>query len=391
VKRGSFLKLAIVTTHPIQYYAPVFRLLAQQASLSVRVFYTWNPAGSQNYDPGFGKAITWDIPLLEGYEYSFVHNTSSNQSSSHFRGIVNPGLIPAIESWGAQAVLVFGWSYHSHLQTIRYFKGKIPVFFRGDSHLLDERAGIKTFLRRQALSWVYRHIDYAFYVGHQNKQYFKVHGLHDQQLYFAPHAIDIERFVDKDGIITAQAESWRHSLGISSDELVFLFAGKLEPKKNPILLLNAFVALQAPRTHLLFVGNGVMESELKSRAAAFPTVHFLDFQNQSRMPLVYRLGNVFVLPSQGPGETWGLAVNEAMTCGLPVIVSDKVGCAIDLVHFGVNGYIFTSNDEEKLHESLRNFVNHPDSVRAMGEQSYQIIQKWSIPVMVAAITKALIR
>jgi glycosyltransferase involved in cell wall biosynthesis len=245
---------------------------------------------------------------------------------------------------------------------MRYFKGKIPVYFRGDSTLLDERSELKKIARRFFLRWVYSNIDYAFYVGTRNKEYFLAHGLKPAQLIFAPHAIDNERFYDKDGSYRQKALEWRQSLGIKDDDFVFLFAGKLEPKKNPMLLLKAFMQLNIPKSHLIFVGNGILESALKNyvtlRTRQVGTgkaqcdnhcnIHFLDFQNQSAMPIVYRLGNVFVLPSQGPGETWGLAVNEAMACGLPVIVSDKAGCSVDLVEQDKNGYIFKSNDEEEL-------------------------------------------
>ena len=130
-----------------------------------------------------------------------------------------------------------------------------------------------------------------------------------------------------------------------------------------MLLLDAFIKLNNPKTHLLFVGNGVLENELKARINAMQShsytslhknIHLIDFQNQSVMPVIYRLGNVYILPSQGPGETWGLAVNEAIACGLPVIASDKVGCTIDLIKNGVNGFIFRDNNEGELINTLKN-------------------------------------
>ena len=81
----------------------------------------------------------------------------------------------------------------------------------------------------------------------------------------------------------------------------------------------------------------------------------LPFQNQSRMPLVYRLGNIFVLPSAHE-ETWGLAVNEAMACGRPVLVSDMVGCAPELVMPGQTGEIFRTDDWDDFREKLNNIL-----------------------------------
>jgi glycosyltransferase involved in cell wall biosynthesis len=364
--------LAVILTHPIQYYSPLFRKINESGKIELKVFYTWSQAQGKKYDPGFGKEVDWDIPLLDGYDYTFVNNISKKPGSNHFNGIVNPTLIREIEEWNADSVLIIGWNFNSHLKAMRYFKGKIPVYFRGDSTLLDERSELKKIARRFFLRWVYSNIDYAFYVGTRNKEYFLAHGLKPAQLIFAPHAIDNERFYDKDGSYRQKALEWRRSLGIKDDDFVFLFAGKLEPVKNPMLLLKAFMQLNLSReinpsispgnskSHLIFVGNGILESALKNYVTLrtrqvgtgkahcdnYCKIHFLEFQNQSIMPIVYRLGNVFVLPSVS--ETWGLAVNEAMACGLPVIVSDKVGCSVDLVEQDKNGYIFKSNDEEEL-------------------------------------------
>src|ERR1700754_108540 len=190
-------RLAIITTHPIQYNAPWFRMLAQSNRLLVKVFYTWEQSqqGSK-FDPGFGKKIEWDIPLLEGYEYCFVKNTAAEPGTHHFKGVINPTLNKEVESWNPDAVLVFGWSFSSHLACMRYFKGRIPVLFRGDSTLLDDKPGVKKWLRRVFLRWVYRFIDYALYVGINNKNYFLAHGIAESRLVLLPHAVDNRRFAE---------------------------------------------------------------------------------------------------------------------------------------------------------------------------------------------------
>ena len=162
-------KIAIIISHPIQYHAPLFQLLNERKIINIKVFYTWGQAQSEIFDPVFGHNRKWDIPLIEGYEYNFVKNVSTDPGSHHFKGIINPTLIKEIETWGPDAVLVFGWSFKSHLNCIRFFHKKLTVLFRGDSTLLDEKAGVKLILRRLFLYWVYRHIDYALYVGQKNK------------------------------------------------------------------------------------------------------------------------------------------------------------------------------------------------------------------------------
>lgn len=405
-------KIAVIVTHPIQYYSPLFRRINESGKIELKVFYTWPQAQGKKYDPGFGKEVDWDIPLLDGYDYTFVNNISKKPGSNHFNGIVNPTLIREIEEWNADAVLIIGWNFNSHLKAMRYFKGKIPVYFRGDSTLLDERSELKKIARRIFLRWVYSNIDYAFYVGTRNKEYFLEHGLKPEQLIFAPHAIDNERFYDQDGCYKQKALEWRRSLGIKDDDFVFLFAGKLEPKKNPMLLLKAFMQLNLSheispsisqgnsKSHLIFVGNGVLESALKNyftirqaQCDSHYKIHFLPFQNQSIMPIVYRLGNVFVLPSIS--ETWGLAVNEAMACGLPVIVSDKVGCSVDLVEQDKNGYIFKSNNETEIQRVMNDcmyaWVYDKSKFTKMGFNSLNKIQEYSMDVLAENILFTLVK
>jgi glycosyltransferase involved in cell wall biosynthesis len=349
-------KLAIVCTHPIQYSAPVFRALARLEQLELRVFYTWSQAATESvFDPGFGQQVKWDIPLLEGYSYQFVSNVARRPGLDHFRGLNTPTLAREIEAWQPDAVLVYTWNSQSHLQALRHFKGRLPVLFRGDSTLLDHRPWWRALLRRVFLTWVYSHVDVAVAVGTKNRDYFAWCGLPLRRIAFAPHSIDTVRFAANSAEHENRAAQWRQNLCIGPEAVVILFTGKLQPKKNPHLLLEAFSALNGD-SHLVFVGNGELEGELKAKAATLRNVHFVPFQNQSVMPTVYRIGDVFVLPSQGPEETWGLAMNEAMASGRPVISSTKAGGACDLIHPEVNGWIFNSGDGQVLQSLLRRVV-----------------------------------
>jgi glycosyltransferase involved in cell wall biosynthesis len=370
-------KIAIITTHPIQYNAPFFALLSKRGLVEVKVFYTWGEGVlKEKYDPGFGKVIKWDIPLLQGYDYCFVKNISRRPGSSHFNGIDNPSLVAEIKEWKADAVLVYGWSFKSHLQCLRHFHKKIPVYFKGDSTLLDEKPGVNQLARRFFLQWVYTFVDVALYVGDANKKYFLKHGLKESRLLFAPHAVDNNRFEKKEESVW-QAATLRTQLNIQLEDTVFLFAGKMEKKKNPIQLLQVFLTLAREDFHLVMAGNGELEAELKALAAGNTRIHFLPFQNQLMMPALYQLCEVFVLPSSGPGETWGLAVNEAMAAGKAVLVSNACGVAIDLVKEGKNGYSFKRNDAEDLKEKILQFTDKKNDLSMMGATSLSMIKSWS--------------
>jgi len=388
--------LAIVTTHPIQYNAPFFRKIAESGKVDLKVFYTWNKGAGEKHDPGFGKKVEWDIPLLEGYKYTFVKNISKNPGSHHHSGIICPTLISELETFAPKAILFYGWHFHAHLNAMKYFKGKIPVWFRGDSTLLDYdfrtwkdiwkaftsafifqlpassfrlstfRSFLSFNLRKLYLTRVYRNIDIAFYVGKNNKVYFEEHGLKEHQLIYLPHTVDAEFFGKDSEIKESQALAWRKELLLTSDDFTIIFAGKLDPVKNINLLLTAIIDLnkqleirEKSLIHLIIVGNGMLENELKNLSSTKTYVHFIPFQNQSKMPIVYRLGNVFCLPSIS--ETWGLVINEAMCSGRPVIASDKAGGAIDLIAPGETGFLFKSGNlldlKQKILFSRKNFSN----------------------------------
>jgi glycosyltransferase involved in cell wall biosynthesis len=374
-------RLAILSSHPIQYNAPAFRALAAMPDLDVHVFYGWEGPG-RTVDPEFGRKVEWDIPLLDGYDHTFVPNTASDPGSHRFRGIDGPGLTDLISGWTPDALLVYGWAFASHLKAMRAFRGKVPIIFRGDSTLLDERGPLRTLARRLFLRWVYRHVDVALYPGTRNHEYLRACGLREDQLVWAPHAVDNRRFAAAANAKEIEAREWRRQLGISDSDAVFLFPAKLIPRKDPVTLLRAFRCLRrsVPElgAHLVFVGDGGLSAELKAEAAGRTDVHFLGFHNQTVMPVVYRIGDVIVLPSRF-GETWGLAINEAMACGRPAIVSDRVGCGVDIVKTGRTGLVFEHGNLIGLCAAMTEMLRDSERRKAMGAEALTLIEEWSIP------------
>lgn len=377
-------KLAIITTHPIQYNAPMFAMLQQRGDIAVKVFYTWGETVLQSkFDPGFNKSVEWDIPLLEGYEYEFLQNIATEKGSHHYRGIINPAIIEKITKWRPHALLIYGWKFHSHLKVIRHFKNKIPVWFRGDSTLLNEKGRLKSIVRKFFLHWVYKHIDVAFYTGAHNRAYFLKNGLKEHQLIKAFHAVDNNRFENIDERYSLQALQWKTRLNIKPADFVFLYAGKLESVKNTDSLLKAFTALAKSNVHLIIAGNGPEEAGLKYKYSGIKNIHFIDFQNQQLMPVVYQLCHVFVLPSRS--ETWGLGINEAMAAGKIILTSDKCGGAVDLVKDGENGFIFKADDAGDLVSKMQILIKSPHKIQAMQQSSRQRIEKFTFMEFVNAI------
>ena len=452
------MRLAIIVSHPIQYYSPWFRHIAEamrregaephtaygerlevrgpkdqgaKEQNALRVFYLWDFGVTERTDKGFGKTVKWDVDLLEGYDHEFVPNVSSKPGTDWFGGLDNPELLERVKAFAPDAVLQFGYNYKSLVNfDLRWKTKRAPLLFRGDSHLLaegeqgirHEACGIrvKRWARNVGLRFLFKRFACFLAVGKANADYFHAHGVPESKIVRCPHVVDNAFFLDKKkasiehGAWSREAErksrGLREELGIPDDELIFLFAGKLEEKKQPLLLLEAFLAADLPRVTLVFVGSGEFERALKEKAShglarintdvfsggdpagkssshqktenckpntanSAHRVLFLPFQNQSRMPLVYRTGDVLVLPSKGRYETWGLAVNEAACCGLPAIVSSHVGCGPDLIEDGVTGWIFEAGNLAALGRALEMAAANRDRLATMGETLKQRVTR----------------
>jgi glycosyltransferase involved in cell wall biosynthesis len=313
----------------------------------------WDFGVTNRRDPEFGAKLVWDVDLLSGYGYEFVPNCAARPGTGHFWGLRNPALPGRLAAWRPDAVLLFGYHYYTQLRAIAWCRlHQVPLLFRGDSHLLGQPR--PSLLKRLALRTLYRQFAAVTYVGAANRAYFETFGVPADRLHFAPHAVDHEHFDPTNPAHQDAARQLRAELGLAPGRRVVLFAGKLIPRKQPAALLEAFLSTPRPDATLLFVGDGEMKPVLQARAVRNPAadVRFLPFANQSEMPARYLLADLFVLPSRGNSETWGLAVNEAMHMGVPCLVSDLVGCQRDLVTDGETGWVFRAGDPTHLRAKL---------------------------------------
>lgn len=386
------IRLAVVVSHPIQYYAPWFRQLAQYAELRLQVYHLWDFGTNERHDHGFGQRLEWDISLLDGYAHSFVPNRSSDPGTHHLGGLHNPGLVDELLAWQPEAILLFGYAYLSHLRLLLDPRlWGVPILFRGDSHGLCRRLGLKSQLAFLVRRLLFLRFAAALAVGQANAAWLEQSGIPRNRIVVAPHAVDNDRFQAQALIAQQAAAAWRAELAIATHAPVVLFAGKFEAKKRPLDLLQAFAALQHPTAVLVFVGAGPLQAELLSqaKALALEKVRILGFQNQSAMPRTYALADLLVLPSVGHGETWGLCINEAMNLAKPVLVSSRVGCGPDLVIPGETGWIFPAGDRDALQAALAHALADPQRLAAMGQAARAHIDRFSYGATTAGLLQAL--
>lgn len=377
-------RLALITTHPIQYYAPWFRLVASDPEIHLKVFYLWKQDGSGKFDPEFDQKIEWDIPLMNGYDYEWVENVSDQPGSHHFNGIHNPSAAKQILNWSPDYVLCMGYFYRTflHLCTSSVLKS-IPFLIRGDSHRLASRCSLNQITKDILIRILFRRFSSALSCGTANRKYFEHLGFSSESIYFCPHGIDTSRFSPAS---TPESRALRSRWNIPEEHKIILFAGKFIEKKRPLDLLRAFQHLAPARATLLFIGDGPLKESLVSKATK--NVVVLPFANQSEMPDIYRAADLFVLPSAGNFETWGLAVQEALACGTPAIVSDHCGCHLDLIQEDINGMVFEAGNVASLTACLNQALN-PETLERWSQNPGNVLKTFNYESSLVGLKEAL--
>lgn len=382
------LRLGIFVTHPIQYFAPLWRQLAAIPGLDVEVHFFSDHSVRGGRDPGFGVDVAWDVGVLKGYAHRFV-TRDANLSRPGSVGYAGAGQELARGGFGA--VMIHGYRHRFEREvTAAASRLGIPTLFRGE--LTDQLRPGSHRLRRLArdlyLRWFYRRIDRFCYVGAEARDHLLRRGVAEARMFHSPYSVDTELLADQIERFD-RVEVWRE-LGIAPDQRVVLYSGKLIPRKNVGLLLEALERLAEPdRVTLILLGDGEEREALYARGRALLGDRLIapGFINQSRIGYYFRAADLFVLPSRF--ETWGLVVNEAMQFGLPVVVSSRVGCHRDLVIPGETGAVFPDNDAGALAESIEDLVRRPEACAGMGRRARRHISGFTTERSVRGILEAL--
>jgi glycosyltransferase involved in cell wall biosynthesis len=375
------LRLAYFVSHPIQYQAPLLRLIAAQPEIELKVFFYSDFSLKSYQDPGFGRAIEWDVPLIGGYDYKFLDCWGSKRRYSWRQQPIAKDIFKQLKTGEFDAVWVHGWSWICSLQAVLAAEQLgIPILFRAETNGLKELTQpLKLGVKKAFINWLFKKIAGFLYIGTLNQQFYQSYGVSKERLFYMPYAIDNDCFQKQAMLARSSREALRQSLNLEPGRPIILYAAKLIEVKRPQDLLAAYRLLspdnlREPEPYLLFVGDGALRPQLEAeaRATGWQSIRFLGFRNQSELPAIYDLSDVFVLPSSF--EPWGLAVNEVMNAGKAVVTSDRVGCAPDLILEGQNGRTFPVGDIKALADAIRWALTHASSA---GEVSLKRIQTWS--------------
>ena len=382
------VRLAWISTHPIQYQAPLLREIAACPDIDLTALFFSDFSTRSFVDPEFNRKIEWDTPVLGGYRHEFLPGTGSQVSAiKTFQPRVG-GLALRLRKSNYDAVLVQGWQHYGMLKAAWLAKrAGLQVLMRCEAtdHVASS-SGLKGKVREGVVSFLLSNVDCCMAIGKRNREFYLRRGVKPENIGFMPYCVDDEHFRLK--AEATDVVALRAQLGLDSQRSVILYASKLMRRKFPDHLLQAYAQLPIPRPYLLYVGDGEMKAELEAAVSEqkLQDVRFLGFRNQSELPAFYALADIFVLPSVN--ETWGLVINEAMNAGCAIISTDQVGSAADLGADGKNGYVLRAGDIGALVSALQSCLQ-PQLLAHLQDCSRERIRHWGIRENVQGLRSAL--
>jgi glycosyltransferase involved in cell wall biosynthesis len=372
-------RIAVLNSHPIQYFAPLYAYLNAAPDIEVTALYLSDVSVRGGNDVEFGREVKWDVDLLTGYPSVFL-GAAVHREPRGFWSLIAPQVWNEVRSGRYDVLWLHGHNYAANLIGLMAAKtAGLPIMMRGDSQLGAPCHGIKSVLRRPALGTLYRLCDRLLAVGTANAAFYRAMSVPERKIFVLPYSVDNDRFVKAAKLTDDQRDQVRDRYGLPLDMPTVLYAAKFTARKRPRDMLEAARRLKSEDVRpftLVMTGSGELEPELRTFRAEheLDNVVFTGFVNQSELPALYGAVDIFVLPSEN--EPWGLAVNEAMCAGLPVIVSREVGCVPDLVRDGVNGYTPPAGDIAGLSHALRRLVEDEGLRQRQGQASLARIQEW---------------
>jgi glycosyltransferase involved in cell wall biosynthesis len=380
-------RVLFLLSHPVQYAAPLFRLLAQDERLEILVAYCSLQGAEPGKDPDFGVEVAWDVPLLDGYSWKLIPNRSPRPGIRSFLGLMNPGLWKLVRKGNFDAVVVYGYAYFSYwIALLAAKRTGVPILISADSvRLAHQRGGWwwKRWLKPPVIRLIFHRVaDVVLVPSTPARRFIESLGVPPARIGFTHYTVDNDYFTRASA--GADRNTIRSSWRVAPEAVVVLFCAKLTRWKRPQDILEAFAAIcseepiQKAGALLVFAGDGPLRGELEACAEALRVqdrVRFLGFVNQSRLPGVYAASDLLVLPSEH--EAWGLVVNEAMSCGIPAVVSDQVGAGFDLITPGVTGEIYPVGNVEALAAILRRLVPDRNRLDSMGRAAFGRMATWS--------------
>jgi glycosyltransferase involved in cell wall biosynthesis len=384
------IRLAAFAPSPVYYRSGLYRRIAADERFEFTAIFS-SSAGVRPGDLGYSHPVAFDADALAGFKSLFLARSSVTESRGSFFSLFDVDIIPILIRERFDLVWLHGYYSATHLMAslTQMTRGR-KLLIREEQNLLSPRPAWKKALKQTLLRSLFTR-SIGMYIGTQNREWFRSHGMPDTRLFHVPFCVDNDALQGEAQRLAGRKRELRDEFAIPPDAgPVILSVARLVPKKQPLLLLESFLALRERHPcFLLVVGTGECEEEMRAfvRRHRVRDIRMVGFLNQSEVGRAYAAADIFVLPS-GWDETWGLVVNEAMNFSLPVVVSDRVGSAADLVVHGETGFVFRHNSPQELTNVLSLLVDDAPQRRALGEGGAARITSWNYGAAAEGLCRA---
>jgi glycosyltransferase involved in cell wall biosynthesis len=386
------LRVLFVSSHPVQYASPLFRLFAKDPRLEIQVAYCSLEGAEPAWDPDFGVEVKWDIPLLDGYPWVLLPNRGGPARIGSFFGHFNPAIWQLIRRGNFDAVLLFtGYIYATFWLAIGAAKVKgTRILFGTDATSLKPRDGKrwKLVLKKLSLPAVFRLADVITIPSEAGRQFMRSLGISESQIALTPFVVDNRWWQRRAAEV--DRSTVRRLWNIPEEASVALFCAKLQPWKRPQEALRGFARANVKGAYLVIAGDGPLRVSLEAEAKSLgiaDRIRFLGFINQTGLPSVYRSADLFVLTSEY--DPCPVVVCEAMLCGCPVVLSDEIRGRYDLVKDGETGFLYPSGNIEALAEVLSKALGDRRKLNELGAAAIARMETWSPQDNVEGVVTAL--
>jgi glycosyltransferase involved in cell wall biosynthesis len=369
-------RLVIITEIIAPYRIPVFNALAQHPEIDLNVIFL------ARTDPSTRQ---WRV-YAEEIKFSYNILPSWRTRLKKYNLLLNKKVVDALRRAKPDAIICGGYNYLASWQALRWARwNHIPFLLWCESTANDNRAGhrIVESLKRN----FFDKCDGCIVPGTAAGEYARQMGVTPEHIFMAPNAVDNDLFASRAN--DARQNATRIKTDLNLPERYFLFAGRLVKSKGVFELLQAYCSLDETlrsQVGLVFAGDGPLRPELQRIAKSIcpGTIRFAGFVQRDELASYYGLADCLVFPSHS--DPWGLVVNEAMACGLPVICGQSAGCAADLVKS--NGRPIDSRNVGQLAHAMEELATDADLRRQMSRESLKIIQNYSPEICAAGIAQA---
>lgn len=344
-------RLVVLSTHPIQYLAPLYRCLAQRGAIDIEVIYLSDAGAVAHHDSGFARTVAWDLPLLNGYE-SCVMQPGAEIASRSFWTRYDKGMVQRLPQSRPDWLLVYGYASRMNWTAVRWaHRTGTRVLYSSDSNIRDPQSGRKVVLKKMVLGYYFGLIDAFLATSEANAEYLLRFGADSTRIHRAPFAIDVTRF----------SRNVDNPIG-SPRPYDFIWAGKCIDIKRAGDFVQALDLVgrrtgQPVRARL--VGDGPLRPDLEAMASRLPgncILEFSGFLNQQAMPAALQSAETLVLTSER--EAYGLIATEAAAAGLALVVAENIGSVGDsvLARPGVNSLTFKCGDVRQLADAMESLL-----------------------------------